>query len=380
MKLVNKSFKYRIYPSKEQQDILDFNIHSSRFVFNHIKVRYEMYKQHAKQFNKTIYANRTLFNQILNQLKDEHSFLKEANSTVLQKAYDDLIQAYKNIGRGNGWVKFKSKKDPVQTFRSLNVKVVNDKLKLPKMKKPIRMKYSRKIKGDILTGTITKENNKYFVSINVKNSPVEPKNKTNEKIGIDLGLKVLATFSNGIKIDKINFKDLDNKIKRQHQILSNKIKGSNNWVKAKTKLNKLYTKKKNIINDFLHKLTTKIVTNYDNIYVGNVSSQLGLKNKKLARTTADQHWFEFKRQLEYKSDWYDKHFSIVNEKYTSRTCSNCKYQYRDFSLNIREWICPNCNNSHDRDVNAAKNILTVGITGIAFGKTDNIVCGLGISD
>ena len=201
------------------------------------------------------------------------------------------------------------------------------------------MKYSRKIKGNILTATITKENNNYFVSINVKNSPVKPKNKTNKSIGIDLGLKTLATFPDGIKIDKIELNKIDNKIKRQAQILSNKIKYSNNWFKAKTKLNKLYTTKKNIINDFLHKITTKIISDYDNIYVGNVSSQLGLKNKNLARITADQHWYEFKRQLKYKSTWYDKTFAVVNEKYTSRTCSNCNYQHKDFNLNIREWIC-----------------------------------------
>jgi len=140
-------------------------------------------------------------------------------------------------------------------------------------------------------------------------------------------------------------------------------------MKAKTKLNQLYTKKKNIINDYLHKTTTQLVHTFDEIYIRNVTSQLGLKNKYLARTTADQHWYEFKRQLEYKSDWYDKTFRVVNEKYTSKTCNNCGY-ITELDLNTRSWICPECNIKHDRDVNAAKNILTVGTTGLAFDKTN----------
>lgn len=374
MKTVNKSYKYRIYPNKEQQDILEFNMGSARFVFNHVKARYELYKKQATELGlKPVYANRKLFNVILNDLKEQYPFLKEANSTTLQKAYDNLINAYKMVGKaGNGWVKFKSRKNPVQSFRTLNVKIIDGKLKLPKIKSLIQMKYSRKVKGDILTATISRNNsNQYFVSINVKNSPVKQLEKTNQRVGIDLGLKDLATFSNGFKTGKIHLKEVDRKIRRQNQILSKKVKNGCNWIKAKTKLNQLYQRKKDIINDFLHKTTTKIVREFDEIYVGNVNSRLGLRNKYLARTTADQHWFEFKRQLEYKSDWYDKHFEVVDEKYTSKTCSNCGYITEVLELNIRKWICPECNKEHDRDINAAQNILTVGTTGLAFGKTNN---------
>jgi putative transposase len=233
------------------------------------------------------------------------------------------------------------------------------------------MKYSRTVQGKILTATISRNNsNQYFVSFNVKNSPIKSLKKTGQRVGIDLGLKDLATLSNGYKTGKIQLKGIDKKIQRQHQILSKMIKGGSNWVKAKTKLNKLYQKKKNIINDYLHQITTKIVREFDEIYVGNVNNQLGLKNKYLARTTVDQHWYEFKRQLDYKSDWYDKKFMVVDEKYTSKTCSNCGYVTESINLNIRLWICPECNLKHDRDINAAQNILTVGTTGIAFNKTN----------
>lgn len=374
MKRVNKSYKYRIYPNKEQQDILEFNIGSARFVFNHVKAMYEIYRRQTIEYGfKPLYANRKLFNNILTDLKKHYPFLKEANSTALQKAYDNLINAYKMVGKANhGWVRFKSRKNPLQSFRTLNIKIMDGKLKLPKINTLIPMKYSRKVRGDILTATVIRNNsNQYFVSINVKNSPVNHLKKTNQKVGIDLGLKDLATCSNGFKTGKIHLKEVDRKIKRQTQIISKKVKNGCNWVKAKTKLNRLYQKKKNIINDFLHKTTTTIVHEFDEIYVGNVNSQLGLKNKHLARTTADQHWFEFKRQLEYKSNWYNKHFEVVDEKYTSKTCSNCGHVAESLELNIRRWVCPECNINHDRDINAACNILTVGTTGLAFGKTNN---------
>jgi len=371
MKLVNRSYKYRIYPIKEQEKVLEFNMGCARFVFNHTKNLYEIYRKQAIEYGlKPLYASRKLFNNILNDLKKNYPFLKEANSTVLQKAYDNLISAYKMVGKGNGWVKFKSRKNPAQSFRTLNIKIIKGKLKLPKINTLIAMKYSRKLQGDILTATITRNNsNQYFVTINVKNSPVKPLKKTNKKIGIDLGLKDLATFSNGFKTGKIQLKKIDNKIKRQNQILSKRVKNGCNWMKAKTKLNTLYQKKKNIINDFLHKIITKLVREFDEIYVGNVNCQLGLKNKYLARATADQHWYEFKRQLEYKSDWYDKYFMVVNEKYTSKTCNKCGYII-ELDLSIRLWNCPNCDSVHDRDVNAACNILTVGTMGLAFGKTN----------
>lgn len=142
------------------------------------------------------------------------------------------------------------------------------------------------------------------------------------------------------------------------------------WMKAKTKLNRLYQKKKDIINDLLDKTTTQIVTRFDEVYVGNMNSQLWIKNKHTSRITLDQHWYEFKRQLKYKSDWYDKHFRVVNEKYYIKN-SNCGYVTESLNLNIRQWVCPQCSTQHDRDINAAQNILTVGTTGFAFGKIND---------
>lgn len=184
MKTVNKSYEYRLYPNKEQQGILDFNMGCARFVFNHIKAMYEIYRKQVAGYGFKLYATRRLFNVILNDLKKFYPFLKRADSTVLQKAYDNLISAYKMVGKaGNGWVKFKSRKNPVQSFRTLNIKITNGKLKLPKIHSLVRMKYSCKVRGDILTATVSRNNsNQYFVSINVKNSPYNLLKKQGKKL------------------------------------------------------------------------------------------------------------------------------------------------------------------------------------------------------
>lgn len=172
---------------------------------------YEIYRKQVLFYTcESLYASRKLFNKILNDLKQSYPFLKDANSTALQKAYDNLITAYKMIGKANhGWVHFKSRKNPVQTFRTINVKILDGKLKIPKCS-PIRIKYSRKIRGEILTATISRNNiNQYYVSINVKNSPVKPYKKTFKQVGLDLGLKDAITLSNGYKTGKILLTQID---------------------------------------------------------------------------------------------------------------------------------------------------------------------------
>jgi len=382
VKFVEKSYKYRIYPNKEQKEFINYNINGSRFIFNQVKAKYEQDRDIIKQLtDKPYYLNRKIANMYLNQIRQEHDFLEDMGSTARQTAYDGLISGFRNIGKASAsYPKWKSKKNPVQSYKVKDsIKIINGELKLPKIKDTVKMKYTRKIDGKILSATVTNDNGKYFVSINVSKSISKLKKPTGNVVGIDLGIKDAIVTSDGFKSGKILLDKLDEKITRYNQILSCRKLGSKNWVKTKTKLNNTYSKKKNIIQDFLDKITTDIVNQYDEIYVGDVNSQFTLKNKYLAKSTTDSHWFEIKRQLEYKSDWYGRKFKIVDESYTSKTCSSCSYIHRDFSLSIREWKCPRCGVTHDRDVNAAINIRTVGTTGIAFSKTNNIVSGLGIS-
>jgi putative transposase len=376
-KEVNKSYKYRIYPSFEQEKYLIQSIGGSRFVFNQLKGLQEfLYKNYCYGNSIPEGYNFNPFSKYITQnyntkLKKVFLWLNDIDSHNTMRTAHSFTQSMLNFKKsGFGMPKYKSRHNPVQSFTTTYIKVIDGKLKIPKLKETIKMKYSRPIKGKILSGTISKENNKWYVSINVSKSIITSKPKTGKIVGIDLGLKDAITCSNGKKSGKIQLKFFDNKIKILGKKIANRIKDSCNWSKTKVKLAQTYINKKNYIKDFIHKITTKIVNNNDQIYVGNVNNQLGLKNKKLAKTTADQHWYEIKRQLEYKSDWYDKKFKVVNEKYTSKTCSNCGYKLLELGLGVRTWTCPECNSKHDRDINAAINIQTVGTTGFAFSKTN----------
>ncbi|MDR1819815.1 MAG: transposase [Methanobrevibacter sp.] len=194
-----------------------------------------------------------------------------------------------------------------------------------------------------------------------------------DKLVLSTGYKTGKNFSNRKDVNSSILKKLDDKINRLNQILSIRSKNntvSRNYAKTKLKLLCCYKKKQDIFLDRIHKTTYNIVKEFDNIYVGDVNSKLGLSNHKLAKTTADQHWFEIKRQLEYKSELYGKNFEVVNESYTSKICSKCGYENDEMNLNVRSWICPDCGSNHNRDVNATINIRTVGSTGIAFDKTN----------
>ncbi|MDR2623193.1 MAG: transposase, partial [Methanobrevibacter sp.] len=305
-KEVNKSYKYRIYPSFEQQKILNNNIGANRFVFNQLKGMSDF------QYKYPCYGNSIEFNpfnkyscqNFSKQLKDCFNFLNEADAKSIQIRAQSFAQGMINITNSSfGFLKFKNRKDSKQSYTTTYVKIVEGKLKLPKIKETIKMKYIRPINGKILSGTVSNENNKWYISINVSKSIVTSKPKTSKIIGIDLGLKNSINCSTGFKSGKILLKKLDTKIKRLHQILAKKEIYHKNWFKTKAKLRKTYISKKNKIIDSIHKLTTNIVTDFDEIYVGNVNNKLGLKNKNLAKTTADQHWYEIKRQLKYKSDW-----------------------------------------------------------------------------
>ena len=361
MKTIHKSYKFRIYPNKTQIEFLSKHFGSCRFIFNHyLNERKENYLENKISMN---YYDNT---NDLTQLKRDEKFfwLKEINSQSLQSALKHLDLAYNKFFRKQSkFPRFKSKYDK-QSFTIPQYTYIKDKkLCIPKFKKGIKINLHRNIEGKILFATISKTTaNKYYVSITceIRHQSLE---KTNLNIGIDTGIKDLAILSNGkiygnIKTLKTNLK----KLKYNQRQLSKKQKESGNRLDQKLKLSNLYEKITNIREDYLHKVSTEIIKNHDVICIENLAVSNLMKNHKLAQSFSDVSLGSFYEMLEYKADWNDKTIVKIDRYFpSSKMCNVCNYIKQDLTLKNREWICPNCNTKHNRDLNASINILNQGL-------------------
>ena len=341
----------------------------TRFVYNYfLDVRISEYKNNGKSLN---YYDTS---KLLTQLKKEKEWLKEPDKDALQKSLKDLDAAYKNFFKsGFGYPKFKSKKDRHKSYRTSCVKTtaggnilfINKHIKLPKLGL-VKIKDKQTPQGRILNATISQEpNGHYYCSLCCTDIEFEQHLKTNKNVGIDLGIVDFAIFSDERKIENPRFYEKsEKKLARLQKELSRKTIGGSNWNKTRIKIAKL---NKHIVNkrtDFLHKLTTNIVKNYDIISIEDLDiksmkeSDNSIRNKRVG----DVSWFEFRRQLTYKSKWYGRQLVVVDRYYpSSQICNVCKFNSGKKPEEIREWICPNCNSNLDRDLNAAKNILDEGL-------------------
>lgn len=386
---MEKGYRFRAYPNKAQENLIKMTFGCKRFIWNHFL---DMQMKRSEAGEKLLTYNQC--SKKLTELKCEKEWLREPDKDALQRALKDLskdfaryrekqkekkyapkkLEHLKRIGKEPtaydryGHPKFKAKKDRQQSYSTgSTIKFQGRKIQLPKLGK-IRIKDSKKyreIKGRIYNATVSKEpDGRYYISLCFTDVPVPVALPAEKAIGIDLGLKEFAITSDGLKTENPKFlKKSLNRLKFLQRALSRKTIGSASWEKNRLKVARLQKRIACQRQDFLQKFSTELIRHNAVIAIEDLQVSNMIKNHKLAMGIADVSWAEFTRQLTYKAQWHGRKLVRIDKFYpSSQLCSCCGHKNELVKdLSVRSWTCPNCNTVHDRDVNAAKNILNEGL-------------------
>src|SRR6266487_525648 len=366
-----RAYKYRFYPTDEQKRTLARTFGCCRYVYNcALRERTDAYYQHGER----LYYDGTSERLTALKKQDEHVWLNEVSSVPLQQALRHLDKAFRNFFEGQAqYPTFKKKRnDQAATYTASAFKWDGKVLTLAKMDEPLTIVWSRPLPKDgrATTVTVTKDSaNRYFVSFlveaDIKSLPVTPK-----MVGLDLGLKSMISTSDGHTYGNPKFFAKDEKhLAKAERRKAKKQKGSKNRAKARLKVARLHKRIADRRRDYQHKLSTPIIRENQVVCVESLHVKNMLKNEKLAKAISDVGWGEFVRQFEYKATWYGRTLVKIDKFYpSSKRCFHCGHILDSLTLDIRFWECPQCHTSHDRDINAAKNILAAGLAAADCGE------------